>query len=98
MATQDAKNTMSIGVAKKAAAYEAKYQRLDLLSNEPLVITVPIESCAVHQINRGGFYTQGGACESLLTRLLKDGFVLERHTKLASPSRRCRGTSNRPST
>ena len=64
-------------MVKQAIAFEAKYQKIDERTGEPIFITVPIEACAVHSMSRGEFYTQGAACEPLLNKLLMDGFVLQ---------------------
>ena len=63
----------STGLICRAAQYLATWAERDS-ENKIVVETVPIMSMGVHRGNRGGFYTQGQACVSLLRAIMADGF------------------------
>ena len=61
------------GLITRAAAYEAVYSEKDS-DNKPVVETVPIINVGVHKGNRGGVYTQGSACRTVLQSIMEAGF------------------------
>ena len=73
MTQQDDGDASTVGLMRRAAAYEAKYVELDADGN-PLRITVPILEVGVHPKNRGGVYTQGRHCKRLIAAMIWNSF------------------------
>ena len=61
------------GIYIRAAAYIAKYSEKDEYGS-PMRIDVPFLHTSIHSGNRGGVYTQGNACKTLLQNIGTDGF------------------------
>ena len=61
------------GLICRASTYAAQWCEVDS-DNKPVVETVPIMNVGVHKGNRGGVYTQGIACKTLLKTIIMDGF------------------------